>query len=217
MWLFLATPLASKSQARVIIEGSAATCSFAGGAIKSSSNQTEVKSLSTLSGRVVIEKSLSGSLFFAAGVALDTKGGHLLINQGKPDFSDRDIYISYLSIPVGVFTKLPIGRQQLYLGTNVYVAWPIRGYESGLQMSPVSGSLLINNRLKFGSADPTQFHPTVISGSDYGAEAYAQLRLSRIRLGLRYSRGFKGILVNTALYDRQYYQTGFAMTVGYQL
>jgi hypothetical protein len=215
--ILLTLPIASRSQIKVVIESSLARSTFSGGVTQISPNQTNTKPLWTISGRAVIEKRMSSSLFLSGGIAVDTKASHLMINNGKPDFSERDIYINYLSIPVGLFTKLPIGSQQLLIGGNLFLALPIRGYESGTQMSSLSGtSLLIFNRLKFGTADPTLFHPTVISGFDYGAEVYAQLQCRKFRFGVRYARGFKGLLVNSALYDRQYYHMNVALTVGYQ-
>jgi hypothetical protein len=218
LFIFLVAPLASWCQLKLVIETSVSSCKFAAGTAKNSTNQTEANPLLTLNGRVSIEKRLAGSMFFSAGAAFDTRGGRLLMNQGRADYSDKTIIINYLSLPLGVFTKLALGKKDLFLGANIYAAWPVRGYEKGIQGS-MGAPVIIYNRLKIGSAnnDPTQLHPTVVSGSDYGAETFAQIRIKNLRLGFRYTRGLKGILINAGLYDRQYYNTGVALTIAYQL
>lgn len=221
LFIFLVAPLASWSQLKLVIETSVSNSSFAAGTVKNSTNPTEANSLWTLNGRVSIEKRLARSLFFSGGAAIDTRGSRLLMNQRRVDYSDKSIIINYLSLPLGVFTKLALGKNDLFLGANIYAAWAVRGYEKGVQGTVGAGSpaIVVYNRLTIGSAnnDPTQLHPTVVSGSDYGAETFAQICIKKLRLGFRYTRGLKGILINEGLYDRQYYNTGVALTVAYQL
>jgi hypothetical protein len=219
LFVFLAAPLASSSQVKLVIETSVSRDKFLGGAVKSSTTQTEAKGVWTLDLRASIEKRLAGSLFFSGGIAFDTKGSNMIYNRDRSDYGNRDIIINYLAVPLGLFVKLPMGHQQVTLGANIYAAWPVRGYERGVQGTLGMGApyLVAFNRLEFGSAnaDPTQLLPTVISGSDYGAELSVQIHVNRFRLGLRYMRGFKGVLVNAHLYDRQYYNSGWGFTVGY--
>jgi hypothetical protein len=220
--VFLSIPLLSTAQIKFLIETGAFRSTFASGPVKSSSEITDTKAVWTLGIRALIEKPVSGSLCFVTGISYDTKGSRFMRSYYANIISERDIFIDYLVVPVGVSGKLPLGKHFLSLGMNIYLARPLRGYEIGISATTTTGVYsygYIYNRIEIRSANnsPGQLHPTLISDFDYGAEASAQVHIKKFRLGVKCTRGFTGVLANGHLYDRQYYNSGIGLTVGYRL
>lgn len=223
LYIFLGLPFVSPAQVKFVIETGVAHSVFATTQGKTNMERTETEPVWTMGIRASIEKPVSRSISLLAGIAYDTKASRLITTQYGWYRSERNIFIRYLAVPVGISGKFPVGKQYLSLGLNAYLSFPLSGYEEGIaETYTLAGAYnysAIFSRITIGSANshPNQHFPTVVSDVDYGAEASAQVHINRFRLGIRYSRGLKSVAANPDQFDKVYHNSSTGLTIGYRL
>jgi hypothetical protein len=202
----------------ISIEAGITHSNFAGGSTAANSfYHTTVAPVTTGFGGLCLQTNLRESYRFFASLYFGAKGAHV----GRTDYSgadERNIFINYISIPISVGYKiLSVKHGGLWTALGVYGALAVSGIEKGTYVFLTNSPSVVYNNIKIRSTNPDQVSPTNVRPFDWGVHASLCYEMRKIQLAINYSAGFAGVLTNSSLYDRQYYNNNISLIAGYRL
>ena len=173
------------------------------------------KELPGLQGGIVAEIKLSDKWILRPGLILSEKGSGFNKTDWH-DTSSQKIWTDYVGLPMTIMYEVYGNNDfKIRVGGGLYAAYCFTGFQKGKGTSMSVGEYFIEAKVEFSNQNENDLFPIILRPFDWGGIINSTVEWKRFQVLLSYDHGLYDLLPNSSLYNGNYRNSTFSISVAY--